>query len=769
MASTYTTAPRPQPPSAAAAGRWARGFDDTPSRWRGLRHPLRIAVMTASVLALTWSLVGGLGAVPAAFGAAFGVVAGELLGRGKLRLAVLLPGAAIALGLCLLLARVITRAELVAEWVGPGTALMLSAILRFGAGAMFPVLALRALAVRRPSMVALELFAVTSGLAALFAAHRGGVISRPFWLADWAWRAGVDPAHVLLAIGGAAVLLLAILMVAETGKRISWLSLLVMPALAGLILMVFRVTDLPKPSPDNDLGLTESSDKETQHEGQSTDTTPTGAASSASGEGKTPPPEGSGEPPPAGSSSPDEGQAGGASSQERAPVAVVLLGDDYSPPLQMYYFRQEIFSHYNGSRFVSAERPDADLDGVADFPSPDPRTAAEPPATERKRISATVALLIEHKRPFGLESPVLFEALRNPNPQRFVRAYRFESLALAVPYERLIGRQAGDPAWSDDLRAYYLVPSKEPRFAELAQQITAELPADKRADPFIRALAVKLWMDKALTYSTSERHANVPDPTADFLFGNRIGYCVHFAHAAVFLWRSLGIPARVAAGYATTEDDREGSSILIESSKAHAWPELYLEGVGWTVLDISPEKNLDPQAPGADKDLQRRLAELARAKSPDGDDPEPPAPSRWPSFWWVIGAALGLALLVLYAIKLWRRLAPRFAKGRAMTRVGYRLALDWLSEAGFSREYGETREAFARRVAAEAPAFAELTRMHVAAYWADPATPPEQRQELDVQRWRDTLAALARELRGVGKPTTRWINLMNPASFAWSR
>jgi hypothetical protein len=97
------------------------------------------------------------------------------------------------------------------------------------------------------------------------------------------------------------------------------------------------------------------------------------------------------------------------------------------------------------------------------------------------------------------------------------------------------------------------------------------------------------------------------------------------------------------------------------------------------------------------------------------------------------------------------------------------VALDRLSEAGLYRQWGETREAFARRVAAEAPAFVEITRLHLAAYWRDPATPDEQRPELELARWRASLDGLARELRKVGKPASRWIQRLNPASFAWSR
>ena len=379
--------------------------------------------------------------------------------------------------------------------------------------------------------------------------------------------------------------------------------------------------------------------------------------------------------------------------------------------------------------------------------------------------------MIDHTKPFGLEAPVRFEPLPNPNPQRFVRAYRFEALAVNVDYGKLLGRKVGNPKWSKAVRDYYLVPSKDSRFAKLAKEIVAKLPAEKRKDLFLNALAVKLWMDKALTYSTRERHANTDDATADFLFGNRIGYCVHFAHSAVFLWRSLGIPSRIGTGYATTEDDREGSSILIRAGDGHAWPELYIEGVGWTVLDIAAERNLDPKSGGADKELQRRLSELARDKPPGGDDPAGADKRRWrlPAFWKVLLVLLAATLLVLYSIKLWRRLAPRFAGRRRMTRVGYRLALDWLSEMGLVRELGEPREHFARRVAAALPAFKQLTRMHLAARWGNPAVAIDQREEFDLRTWKTLLAQLHSEVRKTTKTHKRMLNVLNPASFVWSR
>ncbi len=532
------------------------GAAEQQSRWRILRHPVRVVAMTIAALALSWSLVGTQGAVPAGLGAACGVALGEWLGRGKLKLQVVLAGATTALLFAWLLAAMLTSTEFIASGLGPGLALSMSVILRFGAASLFPILALRAVAVRRPSLVALELIFVVAALSVLFSAHRGGVISRPFWLSDWAWRADVDPAYVLLAIGGGAVVLLAMLMITETGRRISWVSVLALPAVAALLMSFLNLTGLPQPKSDSDLGLTESSDKETRKQSLPAEEPDDGKGNKGEddenkgNQGPKPPPSGSG----AASAKPDDEDKDGkksskpdksededdqspSSQQEQAPLAVVLLGDDYSPPLQMYYFRQDVLSHYNGSRLIATTRGDVDRDAITEFPTRKVELQT-PPSKLRKLVRAKVAMLIDHTKPFGLEAPVRFEPLPNPNPQRFVRAYRFEALAVNVDYGKLLGRKVGNPKWSKAVRDYYLVPSKDSRFAKLAKEIVAKLPAEKRKDLFLNALAVKLWMDKALTYSTRERHANTDDATADFLFGNRIGYCVHFAHSAVFLWRS---------------------------------------------------------------------------------------------------------------------------------------------------------------------------------------------------------------------------------------
>lgn len=75
-----------------------------------------------------------------------------------------------------------------------------------------------------------------------------------------------------------------------------------------------------------------------------------------------------------------------------------------------------------------------------------------------------------------------------------------------------------------------------------------------------------------------------------FLFENHKGYCMHFASATVVLLRSAGIPARYVEGYTISEDDftTPDGWTDIPDSRAHAWVEIYLDGVGWVPVEATP-------------------------------------------------------------------------------------------------------------------------------------------------------------------------------------
>jgi protein-glutamine gamma-glutamyltransferase len=750
-----------------------------------LPHVIRAVAFSLAAFSLALGLTSNAGLASAMLGATLGVVVGQRLAASRFKLTFILA----AIGAIFLLtwgfAKVCVAWEIVPRIIGPAPTLSLVEVLRFAILPAAVCAMLRSAAARRPTLVGLELLFVAAAVTSVFAAHREGVISRPLWLADWAFRNDVDPARVILGTGFVAAFLLATLLLVETRSKRAVSSLAVIVALAAIGMLCISAVGLPKPQPQTEAGRTDEQGEEppppppgdggggnpdNKDDGGGATPPPDkgdGGGSSppdgGAGEGGSPPPN---QPPPSERLTDDPGN--GASPQ---PVAVVLLADDYSPPSQSYFFRQEALSQWNGTRLVATGRGDADHDGVSSFPTEKTLVRDPPPAKGRTLVRHTVALLTEHANPFGLEAPISFSPAPNPNPSRFIRAYKVESLAQEVDYQRLIGRKAGDPTWSPDLRSYYTLGPSDPRYGELAKRYVRDLPPKIKDDPFAMALAVKTHLDHDLTYSTKIKYASAGDPTALFLFGKKIGYCVHFAHAAALLWRSLGIPARVVAGYRADEDARKGgSALVIKGGDAHMWPELYLEGVGWMVLDITAEKNLDPPSTPQDEDLQRLLGNMARNDAPDPEQPGPPVQHHYGRDASLVGGSLLLlAALVLYLAKIWRRLAPTVASARSLPRVGYRAALDMLAEVGLARTFGETREAFAERAAAAAPSFREITKMHVAARLRDPSTPLAARTELARTYWMPALARLRSDLATHTKAGKRFLGILNPTSFFASR
>jgi hypothetical protein len=252
------------------------------------------------------------------------------------------------------------------------------------------------------------------------------------------------------------------------------------------------------------------------------------------------------------------------------------------------------------------------------------------------------------------------------------------------------------------------------------------------------------------------------------LFGDRTGYCVHFAHAATYLMRSLGVPARVATGYAVSESARQGgSSLLLSGAASHAWPEVFIDDFGWVVLDVYPERALDPPEQPMDADLQRLLGELARGASPvplsATDLPKLKELARRISLTFGTGvlALFALALALLYLGKIWRRVAPTLAPAASLPRVIYRAELDRIGELEARRATGESREAFARRVRDRFPAFEPLTHAHLAAAFGG--------HQPDPGRLRDQAAEVRRDIRKGFPLWKRFLGLLTPWSWLRSK
>ena len=81
------------------------------------------------------------------------------------------------------------------------------------------------------------------------------------------------------------------------------------------------------------------------------------------------------------------------------------------------------------------------------------------------------------------------------------------------------------------------------------------------------------------------------DPIADFLIGSRRGNAMLYASAAVEALRVHGIPARYVEGYylsSAAVAKGENGTVSLSGQDAHAWVEVYFDGIGWLPVDVTP-------------------------------------------------------------------------------------------------------------------------------------------------------------------------------------
>ena len=173
----------------------------------------------------------------------------------------------------------------------------------------------------------------------------------------------------------------------------------------------------------------------------------------------------------------------------------------------------------------------------------------------------------------------------------------------AAPVERLLQSGREYPQWVRD--RYLQLPSDlSPRVGELARQVAGGLE-----QPFAAARALELFLHERYPYDLD---IPSPPPRADgvtyFLFEAKRGYFDHHASAMAVMLRTLGIPARVATGFALDEADLDAATkaYAVTEKRAWAWPEVYFEGLGWVEFNPTPSQPVSSR-PGSELDLSDLL------------------------------------------------------------------------------------------------------------------------------------------------------------------
>ena len=137
---------------------------------------------------------------------------------------------------------------------------------------------------------------------------------------------------------------------------------------------------------------------------------------------------------------------------------------------------------------------------------------------------------------------------------------------------------------------------------------TADAVTGSGGTAYAKAMAIQRYLRSAeFSYSLQSPvqggyDGNGLSVLADFL-AQKSGYCIHYASAMAVMARLEGIPSRIAVGYApgrltgatvTVAGQGALSEYEVDARDAHAWPELYFQGLGWVPFEPTPSRGMVP-------------------------------------------------------------------------------------------------------------------------------------------------------------------------------
>lgn len=415
-------------------------------------------------------------------------------------------------------------------------------------------------------------------------------------------------------------------------------------------------------------------------------------------------------------------------------VIIVKLSDP--PPLPpevsretgpTYYLRGEIYGEYTGSSWLPAPVEES-VPPQVDPQSPAPgRYVLE---QEYTILASQWSFLYAVNQPVaGSDSLRFLQAGDEPSflLQSESDQYRVVSWATRLSADQLAA--AGNEYPPEVLSAYTQLPQTLPeRVKALARTITTG-----SENSFEQALRIQTYLRSNYAYNLEI----IPPPASQdvvdyFLFEEKQGFCSYYASSMVVLLRSLGVPARVAAGYVTGGYNFYENAYIVPASNAHAWVEVYFPGFGWVEFEPTTARAAPNYGP-----LAGESTALEASPSRTG----PTALFSWkdglPGF--LLGLVLVSILTCLYAIH--QRKTSLQAPSATLQ---YARVRAFLGRLGFNAPASCTPLEYADLVTprlADWPWLQDLlrasTRLYV--YEAYSPTPPDAAQQVDLRKkWQES-------------------------------
>lgn len=155
----------------------------------------------------------------------------------------------------------------------------------------------------------------------------------------------------------------------------------------------------------------------------------------------------------------------------------------------------------------------------------------------------------------------------------------------AATVDRLVTASPDYPAWVRD--RYLQLPDDLP---QEVRELAREVAGNDRV-PFVIASKIERYLRETYPYSQSVgKRPPLRDAVTFFLFDVQKGYFDYHASAMAVMLRSLGIPARLAIGFAVDEGARDPQTGLITVSERNSWSwtEVYFPGYGWVEFNPTP-------------------------------------------------------------------------------------------------------------------------------------------------------------------------------------
>jgi transglutaminase-like putative cysteine protease len=218
--------------------------------------------------------------------------------------------------------------------------------------------------------------------------------------------------------------------------------------------------------------------------------------------------------------------------------------------------------------------------------------------------------------------------------------YRIKSLATNVT---VLQMEEASTDYTPEIRTAYLqLPAELPgRVRQLADEVVSGA-----VSPYQKVERIQEYLRTNYEYRLD---APLPPAGRDvvdyFLFDSSGGFCSHYASAMVVMLRSVGVPARVVAGYAMGSFDQRNGMYRVAASASHAWVEVFFPGYGWVEFEPTPAYQVFIYAAGSS---------VANYIPQSPLDKQLPEPIKQPSqlIWLLVPLAV---VIGLWAVFLWGR------------------------------------------------------------------------------------------------------------------